>query len=97
MPTKPDLEQRRKLLLSRTAAQRESLAMQTILLTGPMASIDSGVHLLGNLRRHPAWIAGVLIAIALVRPRRLVLAVAAARKVSRAWTMMQPIVARFRR
>ena len=97
MSTKPDLPHRRQMLLSRAAEQRRSVAMQTQLLASPLARIDQGMFMVKNFKSHPIWVAGILVAIALITPRRLVAAMRSTSNVSRVWHQLQPIVARLRR
>lgn len=92
-----DLARRRQTLLSRSAAQRDAIAASSSALGGPMATLDSGVRLLRQLGSHPAWIAGVLVAIALIKPRRLVRAMEMARTAGTTWNMIEPLVMRLRR
>ena len=92
-----ELPQRRQLLLSRSAEQRADIVASSQALGRPLQTVDHGVQFVKNLRRHPGWIAGILIAVALVKPRRIVAALEAARAASRTFGMVEPIIQRLRR
>ena len=92
-----ELPQRRQLLLSRSAEQRADIVASSQALGRPLQTVDHGVQFVRNLRRHPGWIAGILIAVALVKPRRIVAALEAARVASRTFGMVEPIIQRLRR
>ena len=92
-----DLTQRRQLLLSRSAAQRAEIVASSQALGRPLQTVDHGVRFKKNLGRHPGWIAGVLITAALIKPRRILAAIEAARVATRTFGMVQPIIQRLRR
>ena len=92
-----DLPLRREMLVSRSAQQRAEILASSASLGPPLQKIDHGVQFLKNLRHHPGWIAGLLIAGALIRPRRMLAAVEAARVATRIFGMVEPILNRLRR
>ncbi len=92
-----DLPQRRQLLLSRSAEQRADIVASSYALGRPLQSVDHGVQFVKNLRRHPGWIAGILIAVALIKPRRIMAAIEAARVATRTFGLVEPIINRLRR
>ena len=89
------LAQRRTDLIEQAAQQRQSLAMQTRSLAAPFSGVADRLE---NLKRHPAWIAGIAIAaIAMLRPRRIRSLFTVAQKTARALAFVAPVVARLRR
>ena len=92
-----DLPQRRQLLLSRSAEQRADIVASSHALNQPLQTVDHGMQFVKNLRRHPGWIAGILIAVALIKPRRIMAAIEAARVAARTIGMVEPIINRLRR
>jgi hypothetical protein len=65
-----DLALRRQRLLARSAALRASLAEQSVLLETPLAVADR-VHAGARwIARHRDWVAGGVIVVLVMRPRR---------------------------
>lgn len=92
-----DLPQRRQLLLARSAEQRADIVASSQALSRPLQTVDHGMQFVKKLCRHPGWIAGILIAIALIKPRRITAALEAARVAARTFGMVGPIIQRLRR
>ena len=92
-----DLPQRRRLLLARSAQQRADIIAGSEALGRPLEKVEHGVQFVKNLRRHPSWIICLLIGVALIKPRRFLVAIDAARVASRTFSMVEPIVNRLRR
>ena len=92
-----DLSQRRQLLLSRSAQQRADIVASSQALGRPLQTVDHGMQFVKNIGRHPGWIAGILIAVALIKPRRIVATFEAARVAIRTLGMVEPIIQRLRR
>lgn len=65
------LARRRELLIARCAAQRNALTVQGQALVEKLAVFDIGLNLLERLKKNPAWIAGLLVGLAVIKPRRL--------------------------
>jgi hypothetical protein len=64
------LHRRRAQLVLRTAAQRDAVTRDFVVLEGPFALADRGVAAVRYLRAHPLFVlAGVALVVAL-RPRR---------------------------
>ena len=98
MATRIDrLPQRRQLLVSRSKEQRAEIVASSQALGRPLQTVDHGLQFVKTLRRHPAWIVGILIAVALIKPRRVMAAINAARVATRTFVMVEPIVQRLRR
>lgn len=62
---------KRQLLLAECHAQRGDLAMQIRPLVRTLESVEAGARIVRRIGRHPEWIAGVALGIAIIRPRRL--------------------------
>lgn len=92
-----DLPHRRAQLLSLSAQQRADIVASTKELGPPLQKVDHGLRFVKNLRHHPGWIAGILVTIALIKPRRVVAALNAARMATRTIGMVEPIIQRLRR
>lgn len=68
--TAADLALRRQALLQRSAALREGLAYQSVALEAPLAAADRVHEGARWLYRQRAWLAGGLVVVLVVRPRR---------------------------
>jgi YqjK-like protein len=64
------LAARRNELVARAAQQRLDLAAATAPLARRLSWIDDGLAAAHWLRRHPGWLAGTAIALAIWRPSR---------------------------
>ena len=64
------LAERRERLVAQTAAQRVAVAENIEPWRMPLALADQGLSALRYIRRHPEWIAGVVVLIAALRPGR---------------------------
>lgn len=65
------LARRRTELIARSTAQRDALSVQSQSLGQMMSTLDHGVALLQRIRNNPVALAGVLVGLAIIRPRRL--------------------------
>lgn len=65
------LARRRELLIARCAAQRNALTVQGQALLEKLAVFDIGRNLFERLKKNPAWIAGLLVGLVVIKPRRL--------------------------
>jgi hypothetical protein len=65
------LARRRELLIARCAAQRNALTIQRQILVEKLSAFDIGLNLFERLKKHPAWIAGLVVGVAVIKPRRL--------------------------
>lgn len=66
-----ELAERRAMLVSRAAAQRKELAQALTPWHGPLAVVDRGVSVFRYLRQHPALLAGAMVGVAVLRPKRV--------------------------
>lgn len=66
-----ELARRRELLIARCGAQRNALAMQGHVLVGKLSAFDIGLTLLQRLKKNPGWIAGLVVGLVVIKPRRL--------------------------
>lgn len=64
------LAERRERLVAQTAAQRVAVAENIEPWRMPLALADQGLSALRYIRRHPEWIAGVVVLIAALRAGR---------------------------
>jgi hypothetical protein len=62
---------RRQRLIAQSLALRSDLALQGEYLGHSLASAQIGLRLLDRIRKHPEWIAGAVIGLTLIKPRRL--------------------------
>ena len=65
------LARRRELLIARCAAQRNALTVQRQALLEKLAAFDIGLSLFERFKKNPAWIAGLAVGLAVIKPRRL--------------------------
>ena len=65
------LARRRELLIARCAAQRNALTVQGQALVEKLSAFDIGLNLFDRFKKNPAWIAGLAIGLAVIKPRRL--------------------------
>lgn len=61
---------RRERLVAQASAQRAALAENIEPWRTPLALADQGLNTLRYIGRHPVWIAGVVVLIAALTPRR---------------------------
>ncbi|WP_018078661.1 YqjK-like family protein [Thiobacillus denitrificans] len=65
------LAERRERLVVQAAAQRTALAKNLEPWRAPLALADQGVAALRYVRRRPALLVGVMLMVAVLRPKRL--------------------------
>lgn len=65
------LARRRELLIARCAAQRNALTVQGQALMEKLSVFDIGLSLFEKIKRNPAWIAGLVVGLVVIKPRRL--------------------------
>jgi hypothetical protein len=61
---------RRAQLLARAAVERERISVQLRAWEAPLALADRGLAAARYIRRHPQWIIGLAVVLAILRPRR---------------------------
>ena len=66
-----ELAGRRQGLIARCAAQRKALTVQGQALVERVSGFDLGLTLLMRLKKNPAWIAGLVVGLVVIKPRRL--------------------------
>ena len=66
-----ELVRRRELLITICAAQRQGLSGEVQTLLAKLSIFDIGLTLLARLKKNPAWITGLVVGLAVIRPRRL--------------------------
>ena len=65
------LARRRAELIVRSTAQRNALSMQGQSLAQMMSTLDHGLALLQRIKNSPVAVTGLLIGLAIIKPRRL--------------------------
>ncbi|MDP3841880.1 MAG: YqjK family protein [Oxalobacteraceae bacterium] len=65
------LARRRAELIARSTAQRDALSAQCQSLGHMMSTLDQGFTLLQRIRNNPLMMAGLLVGLAIIKPRRL--------------------------
>jgi hypothetical protein len=63
--------QRREHLVAKAAAQRAALGRAIEPWRTPLALTDQGLRALTYVRRHPQWLVGGILLLAVLRPRGL--------------------------
>ena len=66
-----ELACRREQLITRCAEQRKALSGQGQTLKGKLSAFDIALTAFAELKNHPAWAAGVVTALIVIKPRRL--------------------------
>lgn len=82
---------KRRQLLAESATLRVELVQQLRPWTYRLASMESGLRILGRIRQHPGWIAGAA-AVLLLIPRRLSSLVRLGLAGLRSWQSIAPTV-----
>ncbi len=65
------LARRRELLIARCAAQRNALTVQRQALLEKLSIFDIGLNLFEKIKKNPAWMAGLVVGLIVIKPRRL--------------------------
>lgn len=65
------LAQRRAELIARCAEQRDALSTQNQSLTQITATLDYGLTLARRIKHNPLAMAGLMVAVVIIKPRRL--------------------------
>lgn len=65
------LAERRERLIAQAAAQRRALVQDIESWRIPLALADQGLTAVRNIRAHPEWLIGVVLVLAVLRPRRV--------------------------
>ncbi|MEO6352256.1 MAG: YqjK family protein [Oxalobacteraceae bacterium] len=65
------LARRRTELIARSTVQRDALSKQSQSLEQMMSTLDHGIAMLRNLKNHPLALAGTLVGLVIIKPRRL--------------------------
>ena len=65
-----EIRAERARLLARAAVERESVRVQLRAWEAPLALVDRSVTAARYVRRHPQWLMGAAIVLAVLRPRR---------------------------
>ncbi len=65
------LAERRERLVAQCSAQRITLALNAEPWRTPLARVDRGLAVLRCIKRHPVWMVGGGIVIAIIRPSRI--------------------------
>jgi hypothetical protein len=65
------LARRRQQLIAQSIALRSDVALQGQSLGHSLGTAQIGLRVLDRVRKHPEWIAGAALGLALIKPRRL--------------------------
>lgn len=65
------LAQRRTELIARCAEQRDVLSVQNQSLTQATSTLDHGLTVVRRIKHHPLAMAGIILAVVIIKPRRL--------------------------
>jgi hypothetical protein len=65
-----DIRARRAQLLARAAVERERISVQLRAWEAPLAIADKAYAAARLVRRHPQWLVGAAVVLAILRPRR---------------------------
>lgn len=68
-----ELACQRERLIARCATQRMRLTVQGQAVVQRLSAFDSGLALFKGLKNHPLWMAGLLVGLIAIKPRRLLL------------------------
>lgn len=82
------LAQRRAELIARCTAQRNALSMQSQSLAQMTSTLDHGLALLRRIKNNPVAMAALVVAVAIIKPRRLL---ALARTGLLAWQTLRTV------
>lgn len=66
-----ELACRRELLIACCATQRNTLTWETQSLLEKLSVFDFGRTLFERLKKNPAWMAGLVVGLVVIKPRRL--------------------------
>ena len=66
-----ELACRRELLIGCCAAQRNALTAQGQALVEKLSAFEIGLTLFARLKKNPAWVAGLVAGLVVIKPRRL--------------------------
>ena len=86
------LELKRRQLLAQSDALRSDLATQGESLGRTLTSMQIGLRVLNRVRKHPEWIAGAAIGLALIKPRRLSSLLQMGTVGLRTWRVITPVL-----
>jgi len=65
-----EIRARRAHLLARAAVERERISVQLRAWEAPLAVADKAYAAARYVRRHPQWLVGLAVVLAILRPRR---------------------------
>lgn len=83
-----EIRARRAHLMASAAVERERIRNQLRTWEAPLALVDTGISAARYLRRHPEWIVGPMVLLAILRPRRALAWTRNAVVAWRAWRWM---------
>lgn len=74
---------------------RAGLILELAPLSHRLRAVDGAMRILAHLRRHPEWLAGAALALALLKPRRVSNWLRGLRIGLRTWRQLAPHLHRF--
>lgn len=85
------LARRRQELIARCEAQRKAITMHGRSLSHAVSVLDSTFAILSRIRQHPGWIAGLVIGVIAIKPRRLSALLQGSATALRTWRAVAPL------
>jgi hypothetical protein len=86
------LARRRQQLIAESIALRSDLQMQGGNLGHSFTTVQVGLRVLDRIRKHPEWIAGAALGLALIKPRRLSSLLRMGTAGMRTWRKVMPLL-----
>jgi len=68
-----ELACQRDLLIARCARQRNALSVQGQVLVEKLTTFDIGLSVFERLKKNPALVAGLVVSLVVIKPRRILL------------------------
>jgi hypothetical protein len=95
MNVRKTLAQRREELVARSNRLRENTGMQVQAMHGSMATASVGASLLTTVKHNKLLLAGVALAIIVIKPRRIIAGLEIGLVAWQAWRNVGPVVQNF--
>jgi hypothetical protein len=86
------LARRRQQLIAQSIALRSDVALQGQYLGHSLGTAQIGLRVLDRVRKHPEWIAGAALGLALIKPRRLSALLQMGTVGLRTWRQVTPLL-----
>lgn len=83
---------RRNELIGRSDAQRASLVLQAQSMMYSLTALETGMAVVRSIGKKPAVLAGLVVGLILIKPRRLLKFVGTSVNTWKSWSAVAPIV-----